>query len=598
MRQRVELFVALRITLTVLAAIPVLSGAAGGQTKLPDAVIRYADIVLFNGKVLTADEKFTIAQAVAIRDGKFLAVGRTQDIMALAGPKTEKIDLSGRSAIPGFVETHLHQAHVGNGATERGRKRLEMATVESAIEELKGEVKGTPPGEWVIVGGPRNQVFYTLNRTQLDAIAPANPLVIINMNEESLANSLGLKALNIPLETPGYIRDPSTGEPTGHLARWASGTMIYERLPWPPMTEEMLTQQKNILKNLHSRGITSLGGRARGLAITIYNTLQRRGELNMRIRVAPEFLRLNGNAEGILKRMGNLVGFGGDFFKIIGATVEPLDGITQDGAALSIQPKIRRSQGDVFGPHGPNLWTDFGPNTLQSTKEQTEWNNIQIAAKYGWNITSMHSTGDKASEILLEAYRDAHRQNPIGEMRFGIDHGLMQSQQNMDMMAEMGIIPSVGMIFQFRKDTIDRLIYSFGADAVHKMTPVKSLINRGIKVVAESDTLEEPFVNPLWQMGKFMTRTDHRGRVWNEQERVSREDVLYMYTSWAARYHWDEKVLGTIEVGKLADVAILGGDYMAVAPEALETMPVEMTILDGKIVYRKGDAGPSMRSSP
>jgi predicted amidohydrolase YtcJ len=574
------------VAVTVLLTLP---GAGAAQTGVPDAVVRWADIVLFNGKVLTADEKFTIVEAAAIRDGKFLAVGRSQDILRLAGPKTEKIDLNGRSALPGFVETHLHQAHVGNAATERGRKKLEFPTTESAIQQLKEQVSGTPAGEWVVVGGPRNKVFYGLDRKQLDAIAPQNPLVIINMNEETLANSLALEKLNLPLETPGYIRDPATGEPTGHLARWASGTMVYERLPWPAVTEELLQQQKDVLANLHSRGVTSLGGRARGLAITVYNTLQRRGELNMRIRVAPEFLRLNANAEGVLKRFGNLVDFGSEWFKIIGATIEPLDGITKDGAALSIQPKLRRSEGEVFGAHGPNLWTDFGPTTLQTGKEQTEWNIVQLAAKYGWNITSMHSTGDLASQILLEAYRDAHQNNPIGEMRFGIDHGLMQSPKNMDMMAEMGVIPSVGMIFQFRHDTVDNLVYTYGADAVHKMTPVKSLINRGIKVVAESDTLEEPFVNPLWQMGKFMTRDDHRGRVWNEQEKITREEALYMYTSWAARYHWDEKILGTIETGKLADVVILGADYMTAAPEEIAKLPVDMTILNGKVVYRKGD---------
>ncbi|MBI4481588.1 MAG: amidohydrolase family protein, partial [Acidobacteria bacterium] len=233
-----------------IAAIPHVRAQAGP----PEAVLHYADLVLYNGKVLKADERFTLAEAIAVRDGKFLAVGSNQEILPLAGPRTQRIDLNGRCVIPGFVETHLHQAHVGNGATERGRKRLEMKTVERALEELRAELKGLEPGKWLVVGGPRSDVFYKLTIKELDAVSPQNPLAIINMNEEALVNSLALKEAAIPRDTPGYILDPQTAEPTGHLARWASGTLIYEKLPWPPLTEELLQEQKDMLKILHSKG--------------------------------------------------------------------------------------------------------------------------------------------------------------------------------------------------------------------------------------------------------------------------------------------------------------------------------------------------------
>ena len=580
------------LVVLTLMAVSSLTGLAVQRGYLPQAVIHYADTVLYNGKILTADEGFSVAQAVAIRDGKFLAVGSTQDILPMAGPETERIDLSGRSVIPGFVDTHLHQAHVGNSVS---RKRLQMETVEAALEEIRAELQGLEPGEWLAVDGPRNAVFYQLNASLLDTISPQNPVVIMNMNEECLANTLALKESGIPTDTPGYILDPETGEPTGHLARWASGAMMYEKLPWPALTVELLQRQKNILNNLHSRGITSLGGRAWGLTMTIYNTLQRRGELNMRIRLAPMFLRLNADAEGYLKRLGSMVELGNDMLKIIGATVEPVDGSTGDGAAFSLHPKIRRAAGEVFGAYGPNLWEDFGPNQLETPKEQTEWQIVQLAAKYGWNITSMHSTGDGASQVLLDSYWDANQNQSILEMRFGIDHGLMQSPGNIEKIKDLGIIPSVGMIFQFREGTADRLIYMYGADRVHEMTPVKSLIEKGIKVVAEADTLQEPYVNPLWQIEKFITRTDEKGRLWNPQERVSRQEALYMYTLWAAHYHWDEKILGSIEVGKLADLAVLNGDFMTVPENELSRIPIYMTLLGGKIVYREGDSIPPFR---
>ena len=180
-------------------------------------MIHYADTVLYNGKILTADEGFSVAQAVAIRDGKFLAVGSTQEILPMAGPGTERIDLSGRSVIPGFVDTHLHQAHVGNSVS---RKRLQMETVEAALEEIRAELQGLEPGEWLAVDGPRSAVFYQLNASLLDTISPQNPVVIMNMNEECLANTLALKDSGIPTDTPGYILDPETGSPR---VTWRAG---------------------------------------------------------------------------------------------------------------------------------------------------------------------------------------------------------------------------------------------------------------------------------------------------------------------------------------------------------------------------------------
>ena len=578
-----------------LLPVVIWAAVSGGQIKaqasLPEAVIHYADLVLYNGKVLTADEGFSVAQAIALRDGKFLAVGSNQEILPLAGPGTEKVDLSGRSVIPGFIETHLHQAHVGNSVT---RKRLPMETVEEALEEIRAELQELEPGEWLAVDGPRTAVFYELNRTLLDPLSPQNPVVIINMNEECLVNTLALEESGIPKETPGYILDAETGEPTGHLARWASGTMMYEKLPWPTLSEELLERQKDMLKNLHSRGITSLGGRAWGLTMTIYNTLQRRGELNMRIRVAPMFLRLNANAEGYLKRLGSLVEFGNDMFKIIGATVEPVDGSTGDGAAFSLKPKLRVRAGDVFGPYGANLWSNFGFTKLDTPKEHTEWQIVQLAARYGWNITSMHSQGDQASQMLLDSYADANHNQSIQEMRFGIDHGLMQSPENIQKMREMEVIPSIAAKYLFA-NTTDRLIYMYGADRVHEMTPVKSLIDLGMKITAESDILQEPYVNPLWNIEKFITRTDEKGRLWNPEERVSRQEALYMYTLWAAHYHWDEEILGSIEVGKLADLAVLNRDFMTVPEDEISKISVSMTVLGGKIVYREGDPIPPLR---
>ena len=561
-----------------------LAGQAAGN--LPGEVLNWAEVVFHNGKVITADPDFRIAQAVAVRNGKFLAVGDNARILAMAGPNTRVVDLNGRSMVPGFIDTHLHQAWVTQPRGEQApanRPAPPMSsgqafrTLEGALEYLRFQVSQAQPGEFLALSGPSNKVVIEeLNAELLDQVSPNNPLYIEAINDQVVANSLVLA--RIPPDTPGVMKD-ANGKPTGQLRGWATGIPVYELSPWPDV-EAVLPGQKQEFARLNELGLTMVMGRANGLNVSVFRELMLRDELTIRVRGAHEFLRQNGRPEAYLKRIGNLTGLGSGMFKIIGATVQVVDGAFTMGSAFTDIPKINRVEGDPYGDYGQNKWTEGTP------VEQSDRTNIILGNRYGWTITGMHSSGDRSNTLILEAFKEANQEKPLLGRHFGLDHGEMLRESHFDMLKDMGVIPSM---YTMSITNSQNYAYQYGPDAVWEMAPAKSLIRAGIKPAAEADT-RPPQSYPLFQIRNWITRKDRDGKVWNPDERLTREEALYMYTAWAARYSGEEDILGSIEPGKLADLVILGGDYMTFPEDNLETLRVHMTMVDGKVVYEVPDA--------
>ncbi len=567
------------------------------QASLPPEVVAYADMVLYNGKIITADDQQSIESAIAIRGGKFLAVGSDDRILQMAGPRTQRIDLQGKSVVPGFIDTHLHQAWSGNVAKRGQSGRVAFTTKESGLEDIRQLVEATAPGEWISLTAPRNVGFFAVTRKDLDPISPNNPIVLVTQGTDTTVNSVALNLAKLPLDTPGLVKDPATGEPTGQLWGGAAGVVIYETKPWPPM-RELLPDQKERLAKANSEGLTMIIGRTQGLTISLLKELWANNELTARVRGAVEFLRLNPNGEAFLKRFGNLSGFGDDMFKIIGATVGPVDGSPGDGAGLSSLSKLRQRDTDAFGAFGQNKWLGHGyggtspmewDDVPLEEKKKSEFYNVILANRYGWNITAVHSTGDESTRITLKAYEAANAEKPL-EGRWGIDHQPMQTADTTALMKKLNVIPSFYYYTPGGRG-IDNMVYLYGADRVNDMVPVRSFLQEGILPVYEADTLSYPFFAPLYNLEMFVTRKNPQaedpGRVFGEHEKLSRMEALYMMTKWAARYTNEEDILGTIEPGKLADLVVLGGDFLRVPEEQIfEGLPVLMTIVGGKIVYQ------------
>jgi len=314
-------------------------------------------------------------------------------------------------------------------------------------------------------------------------------------------NSLALKA--IPPETGGLVKNPQTGEPTGLVSGFALGVLAYDVRPQPQITEEDVQVQKQIFKKLNFQGLTTVIGRSQGLTFSILKEVWARGELTVRIRVAHELMRQNPNAEAYLKRMGNLSGFGDAMMKIHGTTVQPADCNSGGGAVLTWNAKIREVETSPYGPYGKNYWESFG-NDLEHSEAQS----IILANRYGWNITSLHSSGDRASSVILDAFEKANKEKPL-QGQWSFDHGTFRTKQNIERAKELGVIFGVMAMPLFRDEPAS-LIYQYGADQVNRLAPVRNMIDAGMKPVMEADS-RGPYSSPLWNMEMLITRNDGEG---------------------------------------------------------------------------------------
>ena len=563
-------------------AILVSGSARAQQQDVPQEVMAWADIILYNGKVLTADDNFTIFEAVAVRDGKFLAVGESDRIRRMAGALTRVVDLNGRSVVPGLWDPHLHQAWLGQ--TAASGMRLQFKDLNSTLEDIKTAVDKAAPGEWLFLTGPNNTVLVEeMNRKLVDAISPRNPIVIVGTPcNIGIVNSLALEA--VPPETTGIIKDPATGEPTGLISGYVLGLYVYEIRPQREITQEDVELEKQIFRKLNSIGLTTIVGRGQGLTISILKEVWAQGALTARIRLAHEFIRQNPNAEAYLKRVGNLSGLGDAMLKLHAATVQPPDCTSSSGAALTWAPKLRQYDASPYGTFGNLYWESFG-NDLEHSEAQS----IILANRYGWNIASMHTQGDRAASAVLDVYEKANNEKPL-KGRWAFDHGLFRTAENIRRAKELGVLFSIAPKYLFQADPSE-LVYQYGADQVSRLTPVRSMIEAGMKPVMESD-IRGPYSSPLWNMEMLITRNDGKGgRTWGADQNITRQEALWMKTNWASYYTEDEAILGTIEVGKLADLVVLGGDYMTVPEDQIAELPIDLTVVDGKVVYDRSKDG-------
>lgn len=586
--------------------------------ELPPEVERYADMVLYNGSVLTMDRddaNFSITRAVAIRDGRILATGDDARILKLAGPKTMKIDLKGKAIIPGIIDTHSHPHNYARGHfSSEFRAELEKLNLYKvpkivsaevwndksvALARIKEAVDTAAPGQWIVTSTgdeiePGSAKYAKALKADLDKIAPNNPVVLLQSTTHAAVNS---KALELLLKTygdmPGIYKDEQ-GQPTGYLFGGARGALeeIMPKVPPGILT----TAYKKELEEWAAMGVTTISTWLGPIDITDYSILDSKGEMPIRMAYTHRIGWWNPMPERDLWNMGNLQGHGTDMIWMVGIVVAPPDDSAEsEGGVCSEAPKLRMLNTEMVAkemkigdknvivtkdlyPKGLCRWLEVGGEVSRQA--------VLAANKLGYRIAGVHTFGDKGIGTMLDAFEEADKDRPVRGRRFAIDHTMMVSPKIIEQAAKLGIIWSVQPQMA-EGPRSDLMAMTYGETIAHKwLQPIKSIHNAGMRITYGADTHGDR-ARPMFGLEFMVTRRNHRGVVYAPQEAIDRKTALLAMTRWGAEYVMREKELGSIEAGKLADLVVLDKNPLdpAIPDDKLSDIQVLMTLVGGKIKY-------------
>ena len=586
--------------------------------QLPEEVIRYADRVFYNGQVLTMDgdgTNFSVAQAVAIRDGRIMAVGNDARTLRMAGPETVKIDLEGRTLMPGVIDTHSHpegaaKRHFQNDFRSELERldlyktahisMLEWNDTAKALSKLKQVVQTAKPGQWVVTSvgheiEPGSVQNAKALRQEFDKMAPNNPLVMLESTTHAVVNS---RALEMLLDTygdmPGVYKDAS-GQPTGYLYGGARGAL--DEIVPEPSPEVFASAYRKELEEWAAMGVTTISTRLKSHPITTYAFLDRQGLLPIRMAYTHQIGWWNPMPGRDLRNMGGLQGHGTDMIWMTGiATAPPDDAPDSEGGVCSEAPKLRQLVTDVvaremtIGNKTTVVTKDLYPDTglcrwLQPGGEVSR-ETVLAANRLGYRIAGVHTFGDKAIGTMFDAFEEADQGKAIAGRRFAIDHGMMVSPEIIQRAAKLGIIWSL-QPQMFEGPRSDLTMMTYGEKIANEwLMPVKSIIDAGMRVTYGADTHGDR-ARPMFGLEILVTRRNHRGIIYGPKEAVDRQTALLMMTRWAAEYIEREQELGSIEAGKIADLVILDKNPLdaAIPDDQLSDIKVLMTLVGGKVKF-------------
>jgi len=522
------------------------------------------DVILYNANILTMDESQPRAQAVAIADGRFLAVGSNEDVRHMAKPGTRQLDIGGQTVVPGFIDAHTHPSYAGIRHLRWVDCDLRsIAAIQNAIRERAAK---TPAGDWVIgfkYDDTKTAEGRRLTREDLDAAAPQHPVFIEHRGgHTAYVNSLALKRAEITdvaVDPPGGKFDhDASGRLTGGLRENATAP-FRKLLPTNFTRDEMRQGVKLISQMMVRTGVTSVHD-AMGTPedLWAYQDAREAGELSFRVYcfMYHEFLAQM-NAAGVRTGLG-------DEWVRIGGIKLICDGSISERTARLSQPYVGR----------PN---DYG--ILVSSEEEL-YANARKAHESGWQIGT-HANGDAAIDLMLRIYERLQREMPRRDPRYRLEHCTVVNPSLIERVRALGAIPTPFSTYVYYHGEKMR---EYGPERLDWMFAVRSFLDAGIRVTQASDYPPGPF-EPMMALRSEVTRTDSHGNVWGPRQRVSVEEALKVGTVNGAYASFEEHHKGSITAGKLADLVVLGRDPTRVDPMSLIDIPVERTMTGGRWVY-------------
>jgi len=515
------------------------------------------DLILTNGKIITVDERFTIAQAVAIKGERVMAVGTTAEISRLAGPSTRRIDLGGKAVTPGLIDNHAHFMRGGETWTEEVR----LDGVESrrqAVDMLRTKAKTAAAGQWIYtLGGWSHHQFSDdrrpLTKSELDEIAPNNPVVLQEAYYRSYLNSRAIQAAGLDKMTDRWIVRDGSGQPTGVIEQDGTRT-VAARIPVPK--DKFESSSLAMIRDWNRSGLTTVGSSGcPAEQFEMYRQWQRQGRLTMRVFCIQTFAAANPQGvDRALPQIAQLKLFQGDDYLNTTLYGEQVYGPVNDNML------------DVTPAQKPEDWIQLGRVLREVAKARLPLH--------------VHATLTASIDGFLSTIEEVNKEYPIRNLRWALIHLDQITESHLERMKKLGMYAAI----HTRPTILGGIFNEIHGDRSNEMPPLKLVQDSGITWGFGTDATVvnqfRPFTTLYWAVtGKMVGGTKVL------RQTIGREDALIAHTRKNAYFHFQESNLGSIQTGKLADMLVLDRDYLTVPADQIKDIKPVMTIVGGRIVY-------------
>ena len=539
----------------------------------------YPSLILYNGNIRTFATETSTCEALACTGSRVVASGDSDDIRRLAGPDTQTIDLKGRTAIPGLTDTHVHLSEKGTAEMELVDCRdfyVDVSSVADILQRLANAAASAPRGSWIVAHGSPMQDFRISDKRfpdkhDLDRAVSSHPVSISFGAHVTIGNSLALAAAKITRDTPdpagGHIRhDPQTGEPTGELHERAQ--LILRKVA----PEFNYLQLKDgivfALDQCLQRGVTTVHDIVRyAEPVRAYQEIYKEGRMHARVSILPRVIESMIESKSLIE-LGLITGFGNDWLRIGGVKMSIDGGITGRNACF----------------HEPYENDEHNHGIIRIQQDELN-HTVQICHDAGLRCC-VHAIGDKAFDMALDAYENAIDHSPRKDHRHRIEHmgNWLATPKLIQRMVRSGIVAIPNIAFAYYIG--DAILDCVGERRLTKAFPFRTLLKNGVIIAGGSDSPGYWPVDPLRDIATAASRKMRWGDVWVPEERISVNEAFAMHTTTASWVGFEEKEKGTLEVGKLADIAVVAEDPFAIAPEKIRELKVEMTLVGGAVKYQ------------
>ena len=532
------------------------------QSEVPDLIVR-------NATIYTVDSAVPRAQALAVKEGRFILVGSNTEVDAIAGPQTERLEAAGRIIIPGMIDAHAHLPNLGRFLRTVNLKGT--TSYEEVIARVKARAEQLLTGTWIQGRGWDQNEWDSREfptHEALSAAVPRNPVYLERVDgHAALANEMALRLAGVDWRTEdpdgGKIMRDADGKPTGTLideARLLVASVI------PPVSQRELTARIQAgMREANRWGLTGIHDAGVGTdTVELYEELAARGQLTLRYYVMVE-----AGSPGLLELLGHGPRIAMGNHMVWTRAIK----VSADGALGSWGAALLRDYHDDPGNRGLML---AGYDSVLTI--------ARLALENGFQL-NVHAIGDRANRSVLDAYQEALSEYPGLDHRFRIEHAQLLAPDDIPRFAQLGVIPSM----QGSHQTSDMywIADRLGGPRLEGAYAWRSLRDTGVIIPNGSDFPVEA-VNPLISFRAFVTRQDADGWPeggWFPEQRLDREEALESITIWPAYAAFMEDEVGSITAGKLADFVVLDRDIMTVPADEILGTRVLRTVVGGRSVY-------------